>query len=118
MFMCVYLCACPVAYHVVGCRVLVFIIIPIELSLTSRHTRTLASTLHGGSGGMASLRLQPPASFDFKEPDAWQKWKRRFEQFRQASGLGAEGDEKQVSTLLYCMGEDAARIDRHINRGP
>ena len=56
---------------------------------------------------MASLRLQPPASFDFKEPEAWQKWRGRFEQFRLASGLGAEGNEKQVSTLLYCMGDEA-----------
>ena len=56
---------------------------------------------------MASVRLQPPSSFNFKEPDAWKKWKRRFEQYRQASGLAEEGDEKQVSTLLYCMGEDA-----------
>ena len=56
---------------------------------------------------MASVRLQPPSPFSFKEPDAWQKWKRRFEQYRQASGLAEESDERQVSTLLYCMGEDA-----------
>ena len=35
------------------------------------------------------------------------RWKRRFEQFRIASGLSTEGGQKQVSTLLYCMGEDA-----------
>ena len=56
---------------------------------------------------MASIRLQPPSPFDFKNPDAWPRWKRRFEQFRQASGLASEDDEKQTSTLLYCMGEDA-----------
>lgn len=56
---------------------------------------------------MASVRLQPPSSFDFKDPDSWPRWKRRFEQFRLASGLSTEGDPKQVSTLLYCMGEDA-----------
>ena len=44
-----------------------------------------------------------------KDPDAWPRWKRRFEQFRLAAGLSTEGDEKQVSTLhvLYYMGEDA-----------
>ena len=56
---------------------------------------------------MASLRLQPPSSFNFQEPDAWPKWKRRFEQFRVASGLADDSEEKQVSTLLYCLGEDA-----------
>ena len=56
---------------------------------------------------MASVRLQPPSSFDFKTPDEWPRWKPRFEQFRLASGLSAEDDDRQVSTLLYCMGEDA-----------
>jgi len=56
---------------------------------------------------MASVRLQPPSSFDFKNPDEWPKWKRRFQQFRLASGLSEDGEEKQVSTLMYCMGEDA-----------
>ena len=65
-------------------------------------------TLHGDSGGaMASLQLQPPSPFNFKEPDTWPKWKRRFEQFRLASGLDEASGEKQVGTLLYCMGEDA-----------
>ena len=56
---------------------------------------------------MASVRLQPPSSFDFKNPDEWPKWKRRFQQFHLASGLSEDGEEKQVSTLMYCMGEDA-----------
>lgn len=57
---------------------------------------------------MASYQLQPPASFDFKHPDAWPRWKQEFEQFRLASGLVQNGKERQVSTLLYCMLEDAA----------
>ena len=56
---------------------------------------------------MATFRLQPPAPFSFKSPDEWPKWKRRFEQFRAASGLNEEAGEKQVCTLLYSMGEDA-----------
>ena len=65
-------------------------------------------TLHGDSGGaMASLQLQPPSPFNFKEPDTWPEWKRRLEQFRLASGLNEASGEKQVGTLLYCMGEDA-----------
>ena len=68
-------------------------------------------TLHGDSGGaMASLQLQPPSPFNFKEPNTWPKWKRRFEQFRLASGLDEASGEKQVGTLLYCMGEDAEEM--------
>ena len=56
---------------------------------------------------MVSVQLQPPSSFNFKDPDVLPRWKCRFEQFRQASGLSTEGDLKQVSALLYCMDEDA-----------
>ena len=56
---------------------------------------------------MTSLHLQPPGPFD-KSPDGWLKWKRRFEQYLHASGLSSEGsEERQVSTLLYCLGEEA-----------
>ena len=58
----------------------------------------------------SSVRLQPPAPFDFKSPDEWPRWRRRFQQFREASGLATEGDTKQVSTLLYCMGETAEDV--------
>ena len=56
---------------------------------------------------MASFRLEPPESFEFSKPDGWNRWKRRFDQFRVASGLANEDDAKQVSTLLYCLGEGA-----------
>ena len=56
---------------------------------------------------MASVRLQLPSSFDFKNPEEWPRWNSRFEQFCLASGLSEESGDRQVSTLLYCMGEDA-----------
>ena len=56
---------------------------------------------------MSSLQLRPPENFDFKCPDNWPKWRRRFQQFREASGLSGEDDVRQVSTLLYCLGEEA-----------
>ena len=59
---------------------------------------------------MAQVRLQPPDPFNFKDPDDWLRWKRRFEQFRVASGLTEEGAEKQVSTLLYCLEEEADAV--------
>jgi len=68
-------------------------------------------TLHGGSGGMANtIPLRPPEPFDFKKPDGWAKWKRRFEQFLSASGLDKEDETRQVSTLLYCLGEEAEGV--------
>ena len=56
---------------------------------------------------MANVRLQPPAPFNFRNPDEWPRWKRRFEQFRTASGLADEAQPRQVSALLYCLGEEA-----------
>lgn len=57
-----------------------------------------------------SVPLQPPTQFRFDSPDEWPRWKRRFEQFRVASGLSEEGEERQVSTLLYCLGEEAEDV--------
>ena len=59
---------------------------------------------------MDCLRLQPPGPFNFKSPDEWPRWKRRFEQFRQATGLSDQAGERQVSTFLYCLGEEAEDI--------
>ena len=57
---------------------------------------------------MASLQLKAPECFNFKQPDDWPRWKRRFEQYRAASGLSHEdSEEKQINALLFCMGEEA-----------
>ena len=56
---------------------------------------------------LANLQLRAPEPFDFKQPDNWPKWKKRFEQFRVASGLSKEDESRQVNTLLYCLGEEA-----------
>ena len=59
---------------------------------------------------MAHIQLTPPEPFNFKRPDDWQKWRRRFEQFRIASGLGDKSESQQVNTLLYCLGEEAESV--------
>ena len=59
---------------------------------------------------MTSMNLQPPNPFCFKKTEEWPKWRRRFEQYRVASGLAGREEEQQVSTLLYCLGEDAEDI--------
>ena len=59
---------------------------------------------------MAQIYLQPPDPFDFKCPDDWHRWKRRFEQFRSAAGLQDASAAKQVNTLLYCLGEEVESV--------
>ena len=56
------------------------------------------------------MNLQPPTSFSFTKSDEWPKWKRRFEQYRQASGLVEKDEQRQVNTLLYCLGEEAEEV--------
>ena len=59
---------------------------------------------------MTHVKLDHPECFNFKKPEEWQRWKRRFEQFRVASGLKEASAAKQVSTLLYCMGDDSEAV--------
>ena len=59
---------------------------------------------------MAQIRLQPPDPFDFKMPDDWPHWQRRFEKFLSASGFQEASAQKQVNTLLYCLGEEAESV--------
>ena len=48
--------------------------------------------------------------FDFSRHDEWPKWSRRFELFRQASGLVIEEEESKINTLIYAMGDQADDI--------
>ena len=59
---------------------------------------------------MAQIQLKPPEPFNFKNPDDWPRWKRRFGHFRAASGLIEESPTKQVNTLLYCLREEADAV--------
>ena len=59
---------------------------------------------------MATIQLQMPQLFDFSTPDEWSHWKCRFEQFRYASGLAQESGQRQVSTLLCCLGQDVDNV--------
>ena len=54
-----------------------------------------------------NIPIIPPEKFDFKKPDEWLKWKCRFQHFLSASGLDKEDEARQVSTLLYCLGDEA-----------
>ena len=58
---------------------------------------------------MASFHISPPESFNFMQ-DEWPKWVRRFERFRQGSGLKSKSEEHQVNALIYIMGDKADDI--------
>ena len=61
---------------------------------------------------MASFQVTPPEQFNFSKPEEWTKWIRRFERFRETSGLSDKPEPNQVSALLYCMGDAAEDILR------
>ena len=62
-----------------------------------------------------NIRLEPPIPFPFKVQDQWQWWRNRFDQYQLATGLSTESDERQISTLLYCMRENAKETLTSIN---
>ena len=70
---------------------------------------------HGVRGGfqrtMTSFRVQLE-KFYFNHQEEWSKsWRRRFERFRQPSGLAKEEEEEsQINTLIYPMGDQADDI--------
>ena len=47
----------------------------------------------------------PPEGFNFSKPKGWPSWIRRFENYRIVSKLNLEDEKRQVSSLLYAMGE-------------
>ena len=59
---------------------------------------------------MANIQLQPPERFNFRQPDECLRCRKCFEQFCIASGLDAEGEQCQVNTQLYCLGDDAEDV--------
>ncbi|UYV70685.1 K02A2.6-like, partial [Cordylochernes scorpioides] len=86
----------------------------------TRSTRTAPCPLQQGPGGSSShpndlkneflQRGRSPEPFNFSNPGDWPKWIRRFERFRQASGLINNPENEQVNMLVYCMGDNADDI--------
>ena len=55
---------------------------------------------------MASFQISPPQFFNFALPDEWPRWIRRFERFREASGLKGKEQASQVNTGVLHGGRD------------
>ena len=60
----------------------------------------------------ATFQISTSKLFCFTRPQEWPKWIRRFKRFRIASGLVSRGEEAQVNTLIYAMGDEADDILR------
>ena len=60
----------------------------------------------------ATYQVTPPEQFTFSRPQEWPKWIRRFERFRNATGLATKEETVQVNTLIYTMGDEADDILR------
>lgn len=56
------------------------------------------------------MAFKPPSEFNFREPNQWQAWKERFQNFRLASKLYKDDDQVQIAALLYSMGPEADKI--------
>ena len=59
---------------------------------------------------MASYNIPAVETFNFRKPEEWIQWIRRFERFCVASGLSTKLEDKQVNTLAYSMGAKAEDI--------
>jgi len=55
---------------------------------------------------IATLNIDLLKQFNFNYPDDRPRWKKRFEHFCDAFGLSAAAEKCQISTLLYCLGEE------------
>ena len=64
-----------------------------------------------------NVSLSVPTAFPFDTPDHWPKCKCCFQQYCLVSGLSRESEERQVNTLLYCLGEETEDILASINIG-
>ena len=59
---------------------------------------------------MATYQITAPENFNFHRPEEWPRWIRKFERFRQASGLSEKAEASQVNALIYTTGDDADDI--------
>lgn len=54
--------------------------------------------------------LKPPEKLEFQDPNAWFKWKVRFERYLKLSRQIKKSDEDKIDLMLYLMGEKADDI--------
>lgn len=55
---------------------------------------------------MATHTIAPPALLNFKNPEEWPKWIRRFERYR----INEKDEVLQINIMIYCIGDEADAI--------
>ena len=55
-------------------------------------------------------KFPPPEQFDFKRPQEWPQWRKRFERYAALDELSKKEGEVQVSALVYALGPDAETV--------
>jgi hypothetical protein len=55
------------------------------------------------------MEIPCPERFDY-DAEKWPAWKARFTRFRSATDPCTKSDARQISTLIYCMGDKAEDI--------
>lgn len=55
-------------------------------------------------------QLVPPGKFDFANTKEWQRWMKRFERYRIASGLDKQSQKFQVNAFMYAASDDTEDI--------
>lgn len=58
----------------------------------------------------ATHTIAPPAPLNFKNPEEWPKWIRRFERYRISTELNEKDEVLQINIMIYCMGDEADAI--------
>uniref|UniRef100_T1IQ90 Uncharacterized protein n=1 Tax=Strigamia maritima TaxID=126957 RepID=T1IQ90_STRMM len=53
------------------------------------------------------MEIPFPEKFVFSDVSTWPQWRKRFMRYRDVANLDEKTDAKQVSGLLYCMGDKA-----------
>ena len=61
------------------------------------------------------MPFKPPDCFDFKTPEAWPAWRKRFERYSMATELDGKSFAIQLSSLIYAMGPSAEQIYESFN---
>ena len=57
-----------------------------------------------------AFQISPLEYCNFTTPEEWPSWIKRFERYRQVSGLSEKGETSQVNILVYAMGYQAEDI--------
>ena len=83
---------------------------PVTDSIATHSLTTDDIPHNSSSSDIMASKFQPPDCFDFANPTSWTQWKQRYQRYALVAKLNKEEKTVQVSTLIYCMGQEAEQI--------